>query len=73
MKMTERAEQIWEAYKGELINNALKDSEDVRQALATVIRNVANKHQYYHFGNGEDIVVDARLLYELADELEELE
>ena len=72
MKMTERAEQIWEAYKGELINNALKDSEDVRQALATVLRNVANEHQYYNFGNGEDIVVDARLLYELADELEDL-
>ena len=68
--MTKRVEQIWESFKGELINNALKDSEDVRQALATVLRNVANEHQYYHFGNGEDMVVDARLLYELAEELE---
>jgi hypothetical protein len=29
-----------------------------------------NEFQYYHFGPGEDMVVDARMLYELAEELE---
>jgi hypothetical protein len=41
--MTYRAEQIWEAFKGELIDNGLKDSEDVRQGLSTAIREVANR------------------------------
>jgi hypothetical protein len=31
-----------------------------------------NEYQYHHFGEGEDMVVDARVLYELADELEAL-
>jgi hypothetical protein len=38
-----RAEEIWEAFKGELIDNGLKDSEDVRQGLSTAIREVANR------------------------------
>ena len=40
---TYRAEKIWEAFKGELIDNGLKDSEDVRQALSTAIREVADR------------------------------
>lgn len=70
-----RAEQIWDAFKGELIDNGAKDSEDMRQALATVLRNVANEHQYYQCCRDQDIedmVVDARVLYDLADELEDL-
>jgi hypothetical protein len=41
--MTIRAEQVWEAFRGELIDNGLKDSEDVRQGLSTAIREVANR------------------------------
>jgi len=39
---------------------------------AAVIREAVNELQYYHFGDGEDMVVSARSLYELADELEAL-
>jgi hypothetical protein len=41
--MTYRAEQVWEAFRGELIDNGLKDSEDVRQGLSTAIRMVADR------------------------------
>ena len=70
--MTTRAHKIWEAFCGELIGNGVKDSEDVRQALATAIREVANELQYYNTSEGEDMIVDARALYELSDELEKL-
>ena len=39
---------------------------------AAVIREAVNELQYYHFGDGEDMVVSARALYELCDELEAL-
>ena len=39
---------------------------------AAVIREAVNELQYYHFGDGEDMVVSARALYELCDELEVL-
>jgi len=71
-----RAEQIWEAFKGELIDNRLKDSEDVKQGLSTAIRKIVNEFQYYQCCEEEgveDMVVDARVLYELATELDELE
>jgi hypothetical protein len=41
--MTYRAEQVWKAFKGELIDNGLKDSEDVRQGLSTALRKVADR------------------------------
>jgi hypothetical protein len=41
--MTIRAEQVWEAFKGELIDNGLKDSEDVRQGLSSALRKVADR------------------------------
>ena len=37
---TYRAEQIWEAFKGELI---VEPTEDMRQALSTAIREVADR------------------------------
>jgi hypothetical protein len=40
--------------------------------FAAVIREAVNELQYYHFGDGEDMVVSARALYELCDELEAL-
>lgn len=70
--MTERAHKIWEAFCGELIHNGVKDSEDVRQALSTAIREIANELQYYNTGEGVDMIVDARNLYDLATEIENL-
>ena len=41
--------------------------------FAAVIREAVNELQYYQFGDGEDMVVSARALYELADALETLD
>jgi hypothetical protein len=68
-KMTYRAEQVWEAFKGELIDNGLKDSEDVRQGLSSAIRMVADR-LYTDLGEMQNPSV---VLEEIADELEELE
>ena len=46
--------------------------KDDKIAVGAVIREIVNQLQYYHFGDGEDMVVSARALYELADELESL-
>jgi hypothetical protein len=75
--MTEqRAQKLWEIYCDELIDNGDKNSEDVRQALATVIRWIAEPL----YGDGvfmTDVEAEkfqiADTLNELADELEELE
>jgi hypothetical protein len=63
-----RAEQIWEAFKGELIDNGLKNSEDVRQGLSSAIRMVADR-LYTDLGEMQNPSV---VLEEIADELEEL-
>jgi hypothetical protein len=65
--MTDTAYKVWEAFKAELI---VEPTDDMREALATAVRKIVNEFQYYHFGDGEDMVVDARILYELAEELE---
>jgi hypothetical protein len=70
--MTERAQKIWKAFCGELTQ---EPTDDMREALATSILEVANEFQYYQFCGDEgveDMVVDARDLYDLADELEKL-
>lgn len=70
--MTERAQKIWKAFCGELTQ---EPTDDMREALATSIREVANEFQYYQCCENEgveDMVVDARDLYDLADELEKL-
>ena len=41
-------------------------------AVANVLREVANQLQYQNFGEGVDMIVDAHSLYEVADELEVL-
>ncbi len=67
--MTERAQKIYDAWEEEWIkSNHLFNQE--HRALAAAIREIVNEFQYYHFGPGEDMVVDARMLYELAEELE---
>jgi hypothetical protein len=70
--MTERAQKIWKAFCGELTQ---EPTDDMREALATSILEVANEFQYYQFCGDEgveDMVVDARDLYDLADELDTL-
>ena len=64
-----RAEQIWEAFKGELIDNGLKDSEDVRQGLSTAIRMVAER-LYTDLG---ELQHPSTVLEEIADELDAFE
>ena len=58
--MTIRAEEIWNSFCGELTQDG---TEDMRQALATSIRVVA-ENIYYD--------PDVDLLYKIADELEDL-
>ena len=65
--MNTKASKIWKVFCEELIG---EPTEDQSQALASVLREIANTYQYYHFGPGEDMVVDARILYEISEELE---
>jgi hypothetical protein len=65
--MTDTAQKIWEAFCGELTQ---PKTDDMREALATSLREVANELQYYNTSEGEDMILDAYKLYELADELE---
>jgi hypothetical protein len=67
--MTDTAQKIWEAFCGELTQ---PETDDMREALATSLREVANELQYYNTSEGEDMILDAYKLYELADELEVL-
>ena len=64
-----RAQQVWEAFKGELIDNGLKDSEDVKQGLSSAIREVADR-LCTDVGEIECFIDVVR---QIADELEELE
>jgi len=66
---TYRAEQIWKAFKGELIDNGLKDSEDVKQALSYAIRMVAERL----YTDLPELGHPSTVLEEIADELDELE
>jgi len=70
--MTERAKKIYRAWEDEYYLE--KDFYEPR-ALAAAIREIVNEFQYYQCCEEEgveDMVVDARVLYELADELEAL-
>ena len=64
--MTEKAQTIWKAFCGELIDNGVKDGEDVREALATALREVVNQLQQFP---GAVMCYD---ILELCDELEAL-
>jgi hypothetical protein len=63
--MTYRAEQIWEAFKGELI---VEPTEDMRQALSTAIRIIAER-LYTDCGELSDPSV---VIEEIADEVDVL-
>jgi hypothetical protein len=67
--MTTTAQKIWEAFCGELTQ---EPTDDMREALATSLREVANELQYYNTSEGEDMILDAYKLYELADKIEAL-
>ena len=60
-------QKIWKAFVDELTQ---EPTDDMRKALATSIREVANELQYYNTSEGEDMILDAYKLYELAEELE---
>ena len=62
---TYRAEQVWEAFKGELI---VEPTEDMKQALATSIRVIAER-LYTDCGELSDPSV---VIEEIADELDAL-
>jgi hypothetical protein len=63
-----RANEIWKAFKGELIDNGLKDSEDVRQGLSSALRKVAERLYTDLPELGDPSVV----IEEIADELDAL-
>jgi hypothetical protein len=70
--MTNAAYKVWEAFKAELI---VEPTDDMKEALATAIREIANEYQYYQCceeAGVEDMVVDAQKLYELSYDLEAL-
>ena len=62
-------QKIWKAFVDELTQ---EPTDDMRKALATSIREVANELQYYNTREVEDMILDAYKLYELAEELEAL-
>tara|TARA_R110000868_G_scaffold4750_1_gene29370 strand:+ start:47 stop:490 length:444 start_codon:yes stop_codon:yes gene_type:complete len=68
-RMTDTAQKIWKVFCEELTQ---EPTDDMREALATSIREVANELQYYNTSEGVDMILDAYKLYELADELEVL-
>jgi hypothetical protein len=68
---TYRAEQVWKAFKCELIDNGLKDSEDVKQGLSTAIREVADR-LCTDVGEIECFIEVVRKIADEVDELEEL-
>jgi Mg2+ and Co2+ transporter CorA len=68
---TYRAQQVWEAFKGELIDNGLKDSEDVRQGLSSAIREVADR-LCTDVGEMECFIEVVRQIADEIDEIEEL-
>jgi hypothetical protein len=73
---TERAQKIWKAFCGELIDNGVKDSEDVKQALSTSIREVIDlSNDWIEFGgdswDARNVVYVGDML-DIANELEEL-
>jgi hypothetical protein len=67
--MTDKAQKLWGTFCQELIG---KPTEDQAKAFATVLREIANEYQYYNPGAGEDMIIDARMLYNLAEEMDSL-
>jgi len=70
--MTERAKRIYRAWEDKWVeSNKFSNHEEL--SLAAAIREIVNEFQYYQCcEDEEDMVVDAWVLYALADELENL-
>jgi hypothetical protein len=64
--MTDRAQKIMKAYEAEDTYNFPKDG------VAAALREVVHQLQYYNFGEGEDMILDARAILDVVDELEAL-
>ena len=65
--MTERAQRIMKAYEAEDTYNFPKDG------VAAALREVVEQLQYYQFKEDvEDMVLDARAVLDVCDELENL-
>ena len=68
--MTERAQKIYDAWEEEY---CLEKDFYEHRALAAAIRIIADELSYTIFMPNNDVrVVDARVLYKLADEVEKL-
>jgi hypothetical protein len=65
LENTYRAEQVWQAFKGELI---VEPTEDMKQALSTTIRKVADRL----CTDVGEIECPIEVVRQIADELEEL-
>ena len=67
--MTIRAEQIVNAT---LELTLRPQSEDRKKVVACVLREVVDLLQYYNCLEGEDMILDARAILDVADEVEAL-
>jgi hypothetical protein len=68
--MSEKAQKVHDAWEKEY---RLQKPSYEHRALAAAIREIVNEFQYYQCcEDEEDMVVDAWVLYALADELEGL-
>jgi hypothetical protein len=61
-KLSPKADAIMEAYYD--IDTTEEDG------IVALLREVVNQLQYYNFGEGEDMILDARAILDVADELE---
>ena len=67
--MTERAQQIVNA----TMELTLRPQQgDRAKVIAVALREVVYQLQYYNFGEGEDMILDARAILDVVDELEAL-
>jgi len=67
--MTIRSEQIVNA----TLELTLRPQQDDRKkVVACVLREVVDLLHYYNFNEGEDMILDARAILDVADEVEAL-
>ena len=72
--MTERAQKVMDEFYSTFANErqdfiVQKLNND---AIVNVLFEVVNQLQYYNVHPGEDMILDARAVYDLCDELEKL-
>ncbi len=80
--MTERAQKVIDAAHrvvdgGVPLGKLIREGRDPMQAkvlyeYGAVLRTLAEELQYYNFAEGEDWIIDARKIYDLADAIENL-